>query len=645
MHLIFFSTLQISAQVKLARIFNDHMVIQRSKPIQVWGWAKAGEKISVSLAGNTQHVKANKDGEWLAVLPQLTAGGPHELIVKGNNSILLKDVMIGEVWLCSGQSNMEWTVSTSAFADEEIRNATHPMIRHFKVPHTTSLQPEKDLKGGAWEICDPATAGNFTAVGYFYARELLKQLNVPVGLINSSWGGTNVETWISIESFFANQEFASLKNKMPANLDTITSRRRARFDQMIHNLQEHLPAPTEAVLFAKPDFDDVNWKTIRLPVQWENAGLPGLDGTVWFRKEFQVPADINLSDVMLELGPIDDIDSTFVNGILVGTKTVWNEDRAYKIPTGVLKTSGNLIAVKVTDNGGGGGIYGKPEDMQLRIGTHSTSLAGDWKIQVEEVLQEGNSIDPNAYPTLLYNGMIYPVIRYPIRGAIWYQGESNAGRAVQYKTSFPLMINDWRKQWKQEFPFLYVQLTSYESSGGTSQNGGSEWAELREAQAETLRLPHTGMAVIVDIGESGDIHPKNKQDVGKRLAANALVNVYGINREYSGPLYRSMEIKDNKVVISFTHANEGLVVRNKYGYINGFEIAGADKKFYFARAFAEENKVIVFSESVLNPVAVRYAWADDPNDVNLFNKEGFPAAPFRTDKWPAKTEGKRYEIQ
>jgi sialate O-acetylesterase len=642
---ILLSTFQLTAQVRLARIFGDHMVIQRAKPIQVWGWSGAGEKISVRLAGNARQVKANNRGEWVAELPQLMAGGPYDLVVKGKDSISIKDIMIGDVWLCSGQSNMEWTVSNSGQAEVEIRNAAYPMIRHFKVPHKTSLTPEKELPGGAWELCNPATAANFTAVGYSYARELFTQLKVPIGLINSSWGGTNVETWISSQSFFESQEFASLKNKMPPNQDTIISRRKARMAQVINMAQLSLPAREDVSSFSKQAFNDGNWKTMKLPVLWENSGLPGVDGTVWFRKTFAVPADMNLSEMILQLGPIDDQDSTFVNGILVGTNSVWNEDREYKVPAGIVKTTGNSIAIKVKDFGGGGGIYGEPENMQLTIGTHKMSLAGDWKFQVEEVLGDSNFDDPNAYPTLLYNAMINPLIRYPIQGVIWYQGESNAERAVQYKTSFPMMINDWRKHWKADFPFLYVQLTSYEANGGTSQNGGSEWAELREAQESALQLSHTGMAVIIDIGESKDIHPKNKQDVGKRLAAIALSNVYGLHRTFSGPRYRSMETRSNQVLISFTNADNGLEVKNRYGYINGFEIAGADQKFYYARAFAEGGKIVVFSELVPKPVAVRYAWADDPNDVNLFNKEGFPAAPFRTDNWPTKTEKNKYWIE
>jgi sialate O-acetylesterase len=639
-----FACFSLIAQVSMPRVFSDHMVLQRNKPINVWGWAKPGEKITIALAGSTQTTKADKKGDWKVSLPQLEAGGPHELVVKGTNTLTFKDVLIGEVWLCSGQSNMEWTVKSSMNAAQEIKNANYPTIRHIKVPNTTSLNAEKDIRGGEWKVCTPENADDFTAVGYFFAREINKQLNVPIGLINSSWGGTNVETWISPASFFGNSEFTLLKSKMPANLDSISNKRKAVLNKMIADVQGSLPSSAESNLFSKGDYNDTSWKSMKLPTLWESAGLPSLDGVVWFRRQFNLPADMNLSNAVLSLGPIDDNDSTFVNGVFIGRTNSYNEDRNYKVPPGILKTMNNTIAVKVVDGGGGGGIYGTPDQLAIRIGGVEASLAGDWKFRIAQVEAEGNSVNPNSYPTLLYNAMINPLLNYNIRGALWYQGESNAGRALQYKTSFPLMITDWRKQWKEDFPFYFVQLTSFQAGGGNNQNGGSEWAELREAQQDALRLPNTGMAVIVDIGESKDIHPKNKQDVGKRLAANALSKTYGVATEYSGPLFQSIVVQGNKAIISYTHA-DGLEVKNKYGYINGFEIAGEDQKFYYAKAWIEGGKVVVSADAVAKPVAVRYAWADDPNDVNLFNKQGLPATPFRTDHWTMKTQNGKYEIQ
>jgi sialate O-acetylesterase len=342
---------------------------------------------------------------------------------------------------------------------------------------------------------------------------------------------------------------------------------------------------------------------------------------------------------------IDDIDETFINGVQVGSTKAYNEKRSYAIGADRLKEGENVIAIRVTDTGGGGGVYGDAADMKLTIGSSMMPLAGDWKYQIENIQSAGSSVGPNAYPTLLYNAMLHPLLNLGIQGAIWYQGESNAGRAYQYRTAFPLMITDWRTHWKQgNFPFLFVQLASFNSANGDSEHG-STWAELREAQTMTLALPHTGMAVTTDIGEAKDIHPRNKQDVGKRLAAIALHDVYGKNIEFSGPAYEAMKVEGKNIRISFTHVGSGLLAKDKYGYLKGFEIAGADQKFHYAKAWIEGSTVVVSSDQVSNPVAVHFAWADNPEDANLFNKDGFPAVPFRTDTWKGITENGKFKIE
>lgn len=471
------------ANVTLPKIFGSNMVLQRNKPIAIWGRADAGEKVTVQFNKQVKKTKAGKDGAWKVELNQETAGGPYQLIVVGKNTITLENVLVGEVWICSGQSNMEWTVKNSDSAKREIRESDYPMIRHIKVPRTIAGTPAKDITGGVWQKADSTTTGDFTAVGYFFARKLFKELNVPIGLINTSWGGTMVEAWTSREAFEKSEEFKNIFSTVP--------------------------------------FSDI-----------------------------QAAAEKN-----------------------------------------------------------------------------------------------GKAVSPNAYPTLLFNGMINPIIPFSIQGAIWYQGETNVGRAYQYRKAFPLMIQDWRQRFGQgDFPFYFVQLASFNASNGNTEKG-SGWAELREAQTATLSLPNTGMAVTMDIGQSKDIHPRNKQDVGARLAAIALNNIYGIKMEFSGPLYQSFTTEGNKIVVSFTHAGKGLLVKDKYGYLKGFEIAGADKKFYYAKADVKDNQVIVYSDSVANPVAVRYGWADDMPEVNLYNRDGFPASPFRTDTWKGITEGTKYEIK
>jgi sialate O-acetylesterase len=382
---------------------------------------------------------------------------------------------------------------------------------------------------------------------------------------------------------------------------------------------------------------------MQVPGLWEEQSLKDFDGVVWFRKTINIAAADAGKPAEISLGTIDDNDDTYINGSKVGSTKGYNIDRKYKIPAGVLKEGTNLIAVRVEDTGGGGGMYGNPADMKLTINNTTQSLAGQWMFQVASVLKS-NYTNPNSYPTLLYNAMIYPLIPFAIKGALWYQGENNAGRAYQYRKAFPLMITDWRKQWGEgNFPFYFVQLASFNSANGNSQKG-STWAELREAQTLTLSLPKTGMAVTTDIGESSDIHPKNKQDVGKRLAAVALHDTYGKKNIYSGPMYKSMKIEGNKAIVSFSHAGTGLYTKDPDGYIEGFEIAGKDRDFQPAKAVIEGDHIVVSADNVQLPVALRYAWADDAGKVNLFNKEGFPAVPFRTDKWKGITEAAKYKI-
>lgn len=643
--IVLFCTQLTYAQVKLPRIFGDHMVLQRDHTINVWGWAASKEKIQVQMNNQKKTATADKDGNWKVVLDAQKAGGPYQLVVKGKSTITLKDIWLGDVWVCSGQSNMEWIVNNSNNAAKEIQQANYPQIRHFKVPNTISAVPEKDVTGGEWKVCSPETVGDFTAVGYFFAREINKDLNIPIGLINTSWGGTHSETWTSREAFEGSAEFKSMIAGMPKlNLDSISKVNLAKANKRIESLQGPLETNANTIAqWKEVSFDDTAWPKMNIPGLWEQQALGDLDGVVWFRKTITLTAAQASKESTLELGMIDDSDDTFVNGKKVGeTKSKWNEKRVYSIPAGILKEGKNVIAVKVEDTGGGGGIHGEPEQVKLNVNGGVIALAGQWSYHIES-LSANAGVGPNSYPTLLYNAMVKPLIPFTIKGALWYQGEANAGRAYQYRTAFPLMITDWRKQWGQgDFPFYFVQLASFNANNGNSAVG-SDWAELREAQTMTLSLPNTGMAVTTDIGEAFDIHPRNKQDVGKRLAAVALHNTYGKNVEDRGPVYQSMKIEGNKAIITFTHAN-GLNTKDRYGYIKGFEIAGADQKFYYAQAFIEGDHVIVSSDAVKQPVAVRFGWADDAADDNLFNKEAFPAEPFRTDKWKGITEKEKFSI-
>ncbi len=494
------------ADVRLARIFSDHAVLQQRKPVPVWGTAQPGEKVTVEFRGQKVSTVTGDDGEWRVTLKPMPAGGPFQMTVRGNNTIVLDDVLVGEVWICSGQSNMEWPVALSNNAEQEIAQANYPQIRLFMVPKAVSDRPLKDLNGGAWQPCTPETVRNFSAVGYFFARELHRTLKVPVGMIQSAWGGTPAESWTSKPTLMANPSLRYLLENW--------RRAEANYPQALENYQKQL-------------------------AEWEKAAA-------------QARAE------------------------------------------------------------------GKPEPK--KPDPPQNPRTNPWK------------------PSGLFNAMIAPIVPYALQGAIWYQGESNAGRAYEYRTLFPAMIQDWREAWAQgDFPFLFVQLANFMAV--KPEPGESAWAELREAQTMTLALPKTGMAVAIDIGDANDIHPRNKQDVGKRLALNALAIAYGKKVVYSGPLYERMRREGNAIRLYFKHVNGGLTTPNGEP-LRGFAIAGADRRFVWAEARIEGNTVVVSSPQVLEPVAVRYAWADNPV-CNLYNRAGLPASPFRTDDWPGVTQGRR----
>lgn len=630
------------SNVKLPRILSSNMVLQRNTDYKIWGWADKGEKVNVSMYEIKRSAKAGKDGKWMVIFPAMKEGGPYTMIIKGKNEIKLTNIMFGDVWVCSGQSNMEWPLSRADNAEDEIASAIYPDIRLFRCPHNVQFVPVDDVESGEWEECTPATVSDFSAVGYFFGRDIYKNLNVPVGLLFTAWGGTNIETWTSMESIGQINDFdgklQEMKNYDP---EKVVARRKAQIDSIMRTFgTDEKGMIGDKAVWAEPGLDVSKWKIMELPVLWESAGLYGLDGVVWFRKEFELPQDVASKGLVIYLGPIDDSDVTWINGEKVGeTVNKYNEDRIYKVPAFMLKPGKNVITIRVEDTGGGGGVYGKPEQMKIVSGDFQISLDGPWKFRFtsSEIKVEMTSfVEPNSFPALLYNGMIHPFLNYPVKGAIWYQGESNAGRAYQYRTLFPLMINDWRTSWTNpEMSFMFVQLANYMKP--PVDPGESEWAELREAQLMTLQLPKTGMAVIIDIGEADDIHPKNKQDVGKRLALAALKITYGKDIVHSGPICKSMTISGNKVTIEFDNTGSGLKCSDRYGYVKGFSLAGKDRKFYWARAYIENNKVVVYSDLVANPTAVRYAWADNPDDANLYNNEGLPASPFRTDDWPGIT--------
>lgn len=640
---LWLGSLVVSAHVTLPKIFSNNMVLQRNTSIPVWGWADAGEKVTVNFHEQTKTVKADKTGKWLVRLEAETAGGPYELNIVGRNTIQLKNVLVGEVWLCSGQSNMEWRVRQSDNAAKEIASANYPMIRQVKIQHTINSLPQADVSTDGWKVCDSTTVGDFSGVAYYFAKNIYESIKIPIGLINDCWGGTNIETWISREAFESSDEFKEMIAGMPKiNLDSLSKIKVHASELRIEALQGTKLNELKTGLFNQVSFDDSQWPELNAAQLWEQQSIGELDGVVWYRKTIQLSSDDISKEATLELAKIDDYDITYVNGVEVGSTNQWDLMRKYTVPNGVLKEGKNVIAVRVTDTGGGGGIYGDAADLKISIGDKVISLAGKWKFQVESIIKTTNE---NSLPSLCYNAMINPLIPFAFRGVLWYQGESNAGRAFQYRTAFPLLINDWRNKWNNpSMPFYYVQLASFFTDDNS--NKGSGWAELREAQTMTLRLPNTGMCVTTDlVVNPKDVHPTNKQDVGKRLAVIALNNLYNKPQVHSGPSYKSMDVNGNQVVVSFNDIGSGLSTPDKYGYLKGFEIAGTDQVFHYARAFIKGNTVVLYSDDVESPVAVRYGWIGDASECNLFNKEDFPAVPFRTDVWNTITRDVKYQIE
>lgn len=637
------------SQVRFARLFSDHVVLQRQQPIPVWGWAKSGETVQVALAGQTQQAKADASGKWRLTFTPLEAGGPHTLSVQAKSGqATASDVLIGEVWLCSGQSNMEWPVKqANNFAVERL-NANYPQIRHFRVDHELELTPQTDLKAGDWKVCSSETVGDFTAVGFFFARELFQKLNIPIGLLHSSWGGSQVEGWISREGMLSNEELRPAAQHLPTTWQGADSLVDYQLQKRL--LGEHMhPTQADEQKYLDPSYNFSGWPTTSPIGQWDWKNMSGFRGQGFMTRRIDIPADMVTNPTTLALAQNDSPNSIYINGKLVSEGTL-SGARRIKLPPNTWKAGSNRLLMKlgnmVSTSWFGPGLMGSETDLYVSDTLRRINLATDWQILPAFAEPRTYGRFMNNVAVSIYNAMIAPLIPFAIRGTLWYQGETNAGRAYQYRQSFPLLIQDWRKKWNpdgrgQDFSFYFVQLSSFGLN--QSSNVGSHWAELREAQTMTLSVPKTGMAVTTDIGNPKDIHPTNKQDVGHRLAVNALKLDYSQNIAYSSPLYESVAFDGPKATITFKFANDGLLVKDKYGYLRGFEVAGDDKVFHYAKAEINGNRVIVSSPDVPKPVAVRYAWADAPDDANLFNSAGFPASPFRTDSWPSMTRNIRFE--
>lgn len=625
-----------NAEVKLPKFIADGMVLQRNIPVKIWGWANPGEKVTVTFLNKKYSAVTDSKGNWLVKLPKLKPGGPFELEVEGTNKIIIKNILVGDVWVCSGQSNMQTTMArVRDLYEDEIANCENKMIRYFEVPMKYEFNgPMDDVQNGKWVSPDPQSILNFSAVAYFFAKNIYEKFKVPIGLINTAIGGAPIEAYVSADVIknFHNYLPAIEKFKDINNIQKVFADNKKINDEWYSELmKDDLGYSENEKRWYDTSYIANDWTKISIPCFWDEAGLKNINGSVWFRKEFDIPESMAGKSVRLNLGRIVDSDSAFVNGKFVGSVSYQYPPRIYKIPAGVLKAGKNILVVRIVNNAGRGGFI-KDKPYNIIADGQSIDLKGEWQYKVGAEMKPmpaQESVQNTA--TGFFNGMIAPFLNYAIKGVLWYQGESNTNRAAEYKKIFPAMINDWRYKWNiGTFPFLYVQLPNFMETN--DQPVESQWAELREAQLKTLSVPKTGMAVAIDLGEWNDIHPWRKKEVGDRLALLAQGIAYGNKKIVpSGPLYKSMKVEGNKIILSFKNVDGGLIAKggNELKY---FAIAGADKKFVWAKAEIKNNKVVVWNDEIKNPVAVRYAWADNPSGANLYNKEELPASPFRTDE-------------
>jgi len=636
----------LQAEPSLPHLFSDHMVLQRGMPISVWGWGDPGERITVSLGANTVETVASGAGQWKTALPAMSEGGPFTVLVRGKKNITFKDVLIGEVWLASGQSNMTYSLSGATGAAEEIPKANYDEIRFFTVPKKIALKSQDDTLPATWQICTPDSAKTFSAVSYFFARDLHKALNIPIGIILSAWPGTAAEEWTDQDSLarepilqpiLQRWESASPEAKTFAAQPAAIS---LRFDDF-----ELLPAAAASRASSFSNFDDGTARTATGGI-WEYDWYE-TPGTVF---ELVAPGRGDRGYAAQISGTIDAAGSsrwqaTFKSDQSPADLREYAGVRFWVRGSGLFQLQTLQPTITDWDNYAGATFRATPEWKQSTVWFKDLKQAG-WG--VVQPFTPGSLTglrincmpgleDPERPPSGLYNAMIAPLQSYLIRGAIWYQGESNTWRAYQYRTLLPVLIEGWRRAWTEpEFPFLIVQLPN---QGSSPDLGESIWAELREAQLLTAKtIAHTGLAVTIDVGEEKNLHPPRKAEIGQRLAQWALGTTYGEKIVYSGPLYDSFTIAGDTMRVRFQHTGGGLQARGDT--LKGFAIAGADRKFHHANARIEGNEVVVSSPEVAAPAAVRYAWANSP-DCNLHNKEGFPASPFRTDDWPGATADKR----
>jgi sialate O-acetylesterase len=641
--LLIFFVQGTKAEVRLPSIVGNNMVLQRNETVKVWGWANPGEKVTIRFMKKTHSTTAGPDGQWMVKLAPMKAGGPYSMEIKGVNKIVLDNILIGDVWVCSGQSNMTHYLGRHAerYA-KEIAEADMPLIRQFYVPTKAELSgPLNDVPSLKWVAATPETVLDFTVIGYFFATKLYDKYRVPMGIINTAVGGTIIEAWMSEEGF---KEFPDILEIVKQNQDTAYVNRinqEARLQRRSESANTPSEEPDKGMTekWFAPDHEPLNWKRINIPGYWEDQGVRNLDGVVWYRRVINIPQSMTGINATVKLGRIVNADELYINGKKVGNTTYEYPQRRYEIEAGVLKPGNNLFVIRVTNNAGKGGfVPDKP--YYLLAGGDTIDLKGDWNYKVGQAFVRNRpsggggvsmvrSISAQDSPTGLYNAMIAPFTNFSVRGFLWYQGESNAGNPNQYAKYLPALINDWRNQWGQgDLAFLIAQLPNYMDVDYLPAE--SNWARMRDVQLESaLSIPKTGLAINIDLGEWNDIHPENKKPVGERLALQAMRITYADkNVVSSGPVRKAVRLEGKKVVVSFDHVGSGLVSGNGEALAH-FALAGEDGRYEWAKAEIRDNEVVIWSDNITSPKYVRYAWSDNPDFANLYNKEGLPASPFQ----------------
>lgn len=630
--LFFIFHFSLFANIRLPKLISDGMILQRDAKVNIWGWADPAEKINISIDEKTYKCIADADGNWKIALKPHKAGGPFKMTIEGANKLQINNILFGDVWLCSGQSNMELPIyRVKPLYEQEIKEANNKLIRYFAVPQRYNLKfIENDYVFGSWKEVNPENVMNFSAVVYFFGNELYKKYNVPIGLINASLGGSPIQAWMSEEALAAFPHY--LNDAIKYRDDNLIVETEVVENKKVTDwyTEANQKDAGQSAGWKLPSTDDVDWLTMNVPGYWSETPVGKVNGVVWFRREFEISKENAGKPAFLNMGRIVDADSVFINGKFVGNVTYQYPPRWYNVPENVLVEGRNVIVVRVVSNSGRGGfVSDKP--YELKVANSVIDLKGVWKLKL------GCTMPPTPGTTFfrwkpmgLYNSMIAPLLNYNKKGVIWYQGESNTGNPLEYATLLPTMITDWRKSFNQKnLPFIYAQLPNFMET--KTEPSESNWALFRDMQTRTLFVPKTAMTVNIDLGDWNDIHPMNKKDVSIRLALAAQTVAYNNHKVVSsGPLYKSMKVNANKIELSFSNIGSGLIAKDGKA-LKQFAIAGTDNKFVWAKAEIVGNKVIVWCDDITNPTIVRYAWADNPEGANLFNKEGLPASPFEAE--------------